>query len=157
TAVESSIFEELEHLSAHDPSFAPALASFYKARVSGNEELAISAIAWLRGEHTLSTAAQRQIGVKGTLRPDQVLPRLRAFLQILRGTYLKGLVVLIDELELVRRRPHKQTRDKAYETIRALLDAAGQNSLPGTLIVSTGTDEFFEDPRHGIPSYEALA
>lgn len=154
--VSERISDELSRLAAHDPGLAPALTTFYGARASGNEELAVAATAWIRGDRSLSAAALRQIGVRGLLEPDQVLPRLRALLEIIASTHLRGLVILIDELELVRRRPHKQTRDQAYETLRALIDEVGENRLKGTLLISTGTDTFFEDTRYGIASYEAL-
>ena len=150
------INEELSQLAAHDPGLAPALGAFYQARVRGDEETAMTARAWLRGDKSLSSSSLRRIGVRGWLEPEQVLPRLRAFLEIVSATHMRGLVILIDELELVRRRPHKQVRDQAYETLRSLIDEAGENRLPGCLLVCTGTDTFFEDRRYGLASYEAL-
>lgn len=155
--VSQRIQNELAQLSAHDPGLPPAVAAVYQARIEGNEEKAIAARAWLAGDRSLSSQTLRQIGVRGHLEPEQVLPRLRALLEILAGTHLQGLVVLIDELELVRRRPHKQTRDQAYETLRALIDEVGENRLPRCLLISTGTDTFFDDQRYGLASYEALA
>ena len=154
--VRERIQQELSQLAAYDPGLAPALGAFYDARMEGNEEKAMSARAWLRGDRSLSNTALKQIGVKGALEPEQVLPRLRALLEIIAETHLRGMVILIDELELVRRRPHKQTRDQAYETLRALIDEVGENRLPGCLLVSTGTDTFFDDRRYGLASYEAL-
>lgn len=124
--------------------------------MAGNEEKAMYARGWLRGDRSLPNSALREIGVRGGLEPEQVLPRLRALLEIIEATHLRGLVILIDELELVRRRPHKRTRDQAYETLRALIDEVGENRLPRCLLVSTGTDTFFDDRRYGLASYEAL-
>ncbi len=154
--IREQIQTELTELASYDPGLAPALAALYDARLSGDDDKAISARAWLRGDTSLSSAALRQLGVRGTLQSDQVLPRLRALLHLIRATSLRGLVILIDELELIRRRPQKQTRDQAYETLRALLDEVGENRLPCCLLVSTGTDAFFEDRRYGLASYEAL-
>ncbi|MEX1214492.1 BREX system ATP-binding domain-containing protein [Saccharospirillum sp.] len=154
--VRERIQEQLSQLASHDPGFAPALGAFYEARLVGDEEKAMHARAWLRGERSLPNAALKEIGVKGNLEPEQVLPRIRALLEIIESTHLRGLVILIDELELVRRRPHKNTRDRAYETLRALIDEVGENRLPRCLLVSTGTDTFFDDRRYGLASYEAL-
>ncbi|WP_347332115.1 BREX system ATP-binding domain-containing protein [Marinimicrobium locisalis] len=154
--VRKRIQDQLSQLASHDPGFAPALGAFYEARLVGDEEKAMHARAWLRGDRSLPNAALKQIGVKGNLESDQVLPRLRALLEIIEATHLRGLVILIDELELVRRRPHKGTRDKSYETLRALIDEVGENRLPRCLLVSTGTDTFFDDRRYGLASYEAL-
>ena len=67
------------------------------------------------------------------------------------------LLLLVDELELIRKFPHARQREQALETLRLLIDEAGRNALPGCLIIFTGTDEFFEDERYGLKSYEALA
>lgn len=154
--VRKRIQEQLSELASYDPGLAPALGAFYEARLAGSEEKAMAARAWLRGDRSLSNSVLKQLGVKGALEPEQVLPRLRALLDIIEATHLRGLVILVDELELVRRRPHKQTRDQAYETLRALLDEVGENRLPGCLLISTGTDTFFDDQRYGLASYEAL-
>jgi hypothetical protein len=148
---------ELESVAGYDPSLPPALRAFFEARVAGHHDLAMQAAAWIGGARSLSNRALKAIGVRGSLEADQVFPRLHALLEMIRSTSLKGLVVLIDELELVRRRPHQRTRDQAYETLRALVDEAGENRLPGCLMISTGTSAFFTDERHGLASYEALA
>jgi len=154
--VRERIQAQLSQLASLDAGLAPALGAFYEARMAGNEELAMHARAWLRGDRSLPSSALRRIGVRGNLEPEQVLPRLRALLEIIEATHLRGLVILIDELELVRRRPHRGTRDQAYETLRALIDEVGENRLPRCLLVSTGTDTFFDDRRYGLASYEAL-
>ena len=43
------------------------------------------------------------------------------------------------------------------EILRLLIDESGKNGFPCCLLVFTGTDQFFEDDRAGIKSYEALA
>lgn len=148
---------ELESVASRDPALPPALRAFFEARVAGHHDLAMQAAAWIGGARSLSNQALKAIGVRGVLEADQVLPRLHALLEMIRSTPLKGLVVIIDELEVVRRRPHQRSRDQAYETLRALVDEAGENRLPGCLMISTGTSTFFTDERHGLASYEALA
>jgi hypothetical protein len=157
TRLRERLDNELESVASHDPALPPALRAFFEARITGHHNLAMQAAAWIGGARSLSNQALKAIGVRGVLEADQVLRRLRALLEMLRSTSLKGLVVIIDELELVRRRPHQRTRDQAYETLRALVDEAGENRLPGCLMVSTGTSTFFTDERHGLASYEALA
>jgi hypothetical protein len=157
TRLRERLENELESVASHDPALPPALRAFFEARVAGHHDLAMQAAAWIGGAASLSNQALRTIGVKGVLEADQVLARLHALLEMIRSTPLKGLVVLVDELELVRRRPHQRSRDQAYETLRALVDEAGENRLPGCLMVFTGTSEFFTDRRHGLASYEALA
>lgn len=138
------------------PGFAPALAAFYRARLSGDSEGAAAALSWLRGSRNLSSASLRALGVRGQLEPDQVLPRLKALLEVIRGGRCRGLLILVDELELVRRMPHARQREQSYETLRLLIDEVGENALPGCLLIFTGTDALFDDKRYGLGSYEAL-
>jgi hypothetical protein len=157
TLVGERIEHELAHLDRLDPSFAPAVKHFYLARLNDDEATARTALAWIRGTGTLSSDQLRRIGVRGQLQGEDVFPRMRALLSVIRGGHLRGLVLFIDELELVRRFPHARQRERAYETLRLWIDECGENGLPGSLIVCTGTDPLFEDERFGMPSYEALS
>ena len=155
--VEKSIEIELANLNDIEPGFSQALRAFYEGKVKGDMELASNAVAWITGSRSLSSQALRDIGVKGYLEANNVFPRMRAILEIISGARYKGLLLLVDELELVRKFPHARQREQALETLRLLIDEAGRNALPGCLIIFTGTDEFFEDERYGLKSYEALA
>ena len=155
--VQGCIEEELGRLGGMDPSFASAVRHFYTARTVGDAECAGLALAWLQGSRAVSADGLRRIGVRGYLEPDQVFPRIRALLEVVRGGRMSGLLLLVDELEQVRRFPHARQREQAYETLRLLIDEAGENGLPGCLIICTGTDALFEDKRYGLGSYEALS
>lgn len=155
--VEKQIELEVAKLNDVESGFSQALRSFYRGKSTGNIELVTNTVAWLNGSRSLSTQALRSIGVKGYLEPNNVFPRMRALFEIVLGAGFKGIVLLVDELELVRKFPHARQREQALETLRLLIDEAGKNALPGCLLIFTGTDEFFEDDRHGLKSYTALA
>lgn len=154
--VEARIGEELDAVARHDVGFAAALRSFYRARLTADQATAATVLAWLRGSGAISGDALRKIGVRGKLEVEEVFPRFRALLEIISGGRLRGLLLLVDELELVRRLPHSRQREQSYETMRLLIDEAGENDLPGCLLIFTGTDPLFESERDGIPSYKAL-
>jgi hypothetical protein len=156
-AVEKSIEMELANLNDIESGFSQALRAFYDGKVNGDMELSSNAVAWINGSRSLSSQALRDIGVKGYLEANNVFPRMRAILEIISGARYKGLLLLVDELELIRKFPHARQREQALETLRLLIDEAGRNALPGCLVIFTGTDEFFEDQRYGLRSYEALA
>lgn len=155
--VEKSIEVEFANFNDIEPGFSQALRAFYDGKVKGDMELVSNAVAWIMGSRSLSSQALRDIGVKGYLEANNVFPRMRAILEIISGARYKGLLLLVDELELVRKFPHARQRELALETLRLLIDEAGRNALPGCLVIFTGTDEFFEDERYGLRSYEALA
>jgi len=156
-AVQKSIEVDLANFNDIEPGFSKALRAFYEGKAEGDMELVSNTVAWITGSRSLSAQALRDIGVKGYLEPNNVFPRMRALLQIINGARYKGLLLLVDELELVRKFPHARQREQALETLRLLIDEAGRNALPGCLVIFTGTDEFFEDERYGLKSYEALA
>jgi hypothetical protein len=153
---EKRMEEEAARLSKHDPGFGPALMAFYRARVEGDESQASTAIAWLRGSSSSASSKLREIGVSGHLESHHVFPRMRALLEVIQSERLRGLLVFVDELELVRRFPHQRQREAAYETLRSLVDECGENKLPGCFLAFTATDALFEDQKYGLPSYQAL-
>ena len=155
--VEKRVESELDYLSDLDPGFAPALRAFYHAKSTSNSILASTAIAWLSGSRSMSSKMLNEIGVRGYLESNQVFPRIHALLEVIKGSRYKGLLLLVDELELIRKFPHARQREQALEILRLLIDESGKNNFPGCLLVFTGTDTFFEDDRAGIKSYEALA
>jgi BREX system ATP-binding protein BrxC/D len=155
--VEKLIEKELAYLCDLDPGFGPALRSFYRARLAGDHETASTAISWLRGSRSAPGSALAALGVRGYLEAGEVFPRMRALLEVIAGGPLRGLLLVIDELELVRRFPQARQRERAYETLRLLIDECGENRLPRCLLVSTGTHQLFDDERYGLASYQALA
>ena len=155
--VEKRVESELAYLSDLDPGFAPALRAFYRAKSTNNPVLASTAIAWLSGSRSMSGKMLNEIGVRGYLEANEVFPRIRALLEVIKGSRYHGLLLLVDELELIRKFPHARQREQALEILRLLIDESGKNGFPGCLLIFTGTDTFFEDDRAGIPSYEALS
>ncbi len=155
--VEKRVESELAYLSDLDTGFAPALRAFYRAKSTNNPILASTAIAWLSGSRSMSGRMLNEIGVRGYLEANEVFPRIRALIEVVKGSRYHGLVLLVDELELIRKFPHARQRDQALEILRLLIDESGKNGFPGCLLIFTGTDTFFEDDRAGLKSYEALA
>jgi hypothetical protein len=157
TIVERRVESELAYLADLDAGFAPALRAFYRSRSAEDQVTASTAVAWLSGSRSMSNRNLSEIGVKGYLEPNQVFPRIRALLEVIKGTRYQGLLLFVDELELIRRFPTTRQREQSLEILRLLIDESGKNGLPGCLLVFTGTDTFFEDDRAGLRSYEALA
>ena len=155
--VQNSIEIELASMNEIEAGFSQAVRGFYDAKIAGDSEKASNALAWITGSRALSAQALRDLGVKGNLEAHNVFSRMRALLELIGGARYKGLLLVVDELELVRKFPHARQREQALETLRLLIDEAGRNALPNCLLIFTGTDEFFEDERYGLKSYEALA
>ncbi len=155
--VEERIESQLAAIANIEPCFSPALRAFYRARLTGDRATSSTAVAWLSGSRSMPTKSLNEIGVRGYLEANQVFQRMRALLEIIAGSRFKGLLLMVDELELIRKFPHTRQREQALETLRLLIDETGKNGFPGCLLIFTGTDTFFEDDRTGLKSYEALA
>jgi hypothetical protein len=155
--VEKRVETELSHISDVDPGFVPALRAFYRAKITADDELANTAINWLSGSESVSTKILNKIGVRGKLDSNEVFPRIRALIEVIKNSRYQGLLLLIDELELIRKFPNTREREKAFEILRLLVDESGKNGLPGCFLTFTGTDNFFDDDRAGLKSYEALS
>jgi len=155
--VEDRIESELSAISDIDPCFPPALRAFYHSRVTGDKITASNAVAWLSGSRSVPVKKLNEMGMRGYLESHQVFPRLRALLEIIGRSRFKGILVMVDEVEAIRRFPHARQREQALETLRLLIDETGKNGFPRCLLIFTGTDTFFEDDRAGLKSYEALA
>ena len=154
--VENRVESELAYISDHDPGFSPALRAFYRAKSTRNTILASIAIAWLSGSRSMSGKMLNEIGVRGYLEANEVFPRIHALLEVIKGSRYHGLLLLVDELELIRKFTNARQREQALEILRLLIDESGKNGFPGCLLIFTGTDTFFEDDRAGLKSYEAL-
>lgn len=140
-----------------DGSFISAIQGYYRSRADQNPTLAQSALSWLFGlSDSVPSEKKNKLGLKGDIRPNMGFSYLRGLLKLIQDLGYSGLVIVIDEVETIMRLPHAKQRQEALETIRIIVDEAGQNNFPRCLFLITGTDRFFQDERYGLPSYEAL-
>ena len=156
TIAMDKIQEELSAVRGLEASFANAVKSYLQARLKRDNQLASDVLGWLRGSRNLATSRKNQIGVKGDVTPLAALNYIKGLLTILRSTGGAGLVWIIDEVETVQRLPNSRQRENSFESLRVLVDLVAENAFPGLMLIVTGTPQLFEDPRYGIPSYEAL-
>jgi len=152
----AKVDEDLSSVHGLDASFANAIKAYLQARVQRDHRLASDALGWLKGSSNLAISRKHQLGVRGELSPLAALNFVKGLLYILQAHGAKGLVWVIDEVETVQRLPNPRQRENSYETLRVLVDQVAENALPGLLLIVTGTPRLFEDPRYGIPSYQAL-
>jgi hypothetical protein len=91
----------------------------------------------------VSSTVIAKAGIRGKLDGQAALNFLAGLLCLLRQTDSPGLVVVLDEVETVQRM-NAQTREKALNALRQLMDQLAQEQLPGLYLVVTGTRDFFE-------------
>jgi len=135
--------------------FARAFLGYVRGRISGDRDAAWAAAAFIQGEANIPAALKASFGVRGTIERSQAMDCLRAFTRLLVLLGYAGLVILIDETELIMR-ARSDIRRSCYENIRFLTDALAEGSFSHCLWVLVGTEEFFENRETGIRSHEAL-
>jgi hypothetical protein len=178
-AVQEDLPRALDFLFADrnvDPPVAMAMRRMATPLVMRSEAaVADAAVAerWLRGER-LKAPERKRAGIYLALDRYSARDVLRAFLYLIQGVGMAGMVWTVDHLEalLIGRAsvvaaasgdpgassPLYYTlmrRLDAYEAIRELIDESGR--LPGFMIVYAGRSEVFTDDVAGLVRYEALA
>lgn len=158
--VERAIHERLKPLQELVSGFdlAAVLARYFAAYQAGDTPTQEAALRWLRGEYTTKTEARQDLGVRTIIDDAQLYDQLKLMARFARLAGYKGLVVSIDEMVVLSHRlASARARLANYEAILRMLNDCLQGNAEGLLFLFGGTDEFLEDRRRGLYSYEALA
>jgi len=142
-ATEKRLEDKLAELARQNQMFPAALRAYHRAMHEGDFATAQGLIAWLAGQPHVSANVIAKAGIRGKLDGQAALTFLAGLLCLLRQTDRPGLVVVLDEVETVQRM-NSQTREKALNALRQLMDQLANEQLPGLYLVVTGTRDFFE-------------
>ena len=154
--INENIHNDLDNARKHSNSFVVAIENYYKAMNSGDYDTAKYAQAWLRGDSNIPFTEKKKFGVKGDIDRENAFQFLEALAAFIKTLGYSGLVVLIDEAEYIMMLTTKKLRDTAYNYIRDIYDECSLGNFQNTLFVLAGTPSFFDDPKLGVPSYDAL-
>jgi hypothetical protein len=149
------ILEVINALNVYNKSFARAFLSYIKARISGDVELSNAAASWLTGEKNIPAALKARFETIGSIDKTNSIDFLKAFIKLINLMGYKGLVIIIDELELIMSE-RSDIRKASYENLRYIIDACGSSDIPCCMFAFGATNDFFENPEKGIKTYEAL-
>jgi hypothetical protein len=112
---------------------------------------------WCHGE-ALDLRTLRTVGIFARIDRQTSKDAFRSIARILRLFGLKGLVILLDEVEQVLNQTVR-VRSAAYQNVRELIDSAdgggGALAPDGCLLLFTATPELFISD-HGFVEYKAL-
>lgn len=143
-------------LTRYNGTFARAFLAYIKARVGKDRALSDTIASWLMGEKNIPANLKARFEVIGSVDRLNSIDFLKAFIELLKLLGYNGLVVLVDELELITGE-RVDIRRASYENLRSLIDLCCSGELGGCMFVFAATNEFFENPEKGIRTYEALA
>jgi hypothetical protein len=158
-SLEKATLKEIETalagISEVNSSLAAALRTYYRANNAGDFQTAQSAIGWIGAEPNIGREFKQKAGIRGDVDETYALIFLKGLVRIIVNAGYAGLAVAVDELETTQVLPKNQ-RDKAYNTLRLLIDSLDRGELPYCYYLFTGTPAFFEGPR-GVRSLPSLA
>jgi hypothetical protein len=154
-AVDALLEQRLAVVSNINPQFGLALRACHRAQLQSDYATSEGLMAWLMGQPNVGANHKRQAGLTGALDHTGAMAALRGLLTILRQSGRKGLMLVLDETEIVQRM-RADTREKSLEALRKLIDDIDSAKFPGLYVVITGTPEFFDGP-HGVRIKTPLA
>lgn len=154
----SVIRERLSHFEEMTGGFdfAEVVRRYWEGHESGDEELKLAALRWLRGEFSTKTDARKVLGVRMIVDDASVYDHLKLMSAFVREAGYKGLLVGLDEMVNLFKLTSAQARNANYEQILRILNDVLQGSAENLGFLLGGTPEFLMNTRRGLYSYEAL-
>ncbi len=137
-----STLEQAPHL---DPDFRQALRGYLIAYIQAEDR--DSYLQWFKGD------AIKPKGVRGHIETKNARAMLRSLLEFLRLIGYSGLVLFLDELEVIMEQNSK-VRDSSYDALRQFID--GSDNLRSFLLLCSATPSMRTNNQKGFPSYAAL-
>lgn len=153
--ISQEINSQLENIRHFDSSLSNAIRGYYEAVRNQDKETETAALGWIKGEANIAPKYKAKFNVKGGVTKDNAINFLKSIVQLMVNIGYKGVVIIFDELELIRNVRH-DLRNAAYENIRYLCDMTAKEELQNTYLVFAGTEDVYQDEAKGIPSYQAL-
>jgi hypothetical protein len=109
---------------------------------------------WLKAEKPKISDLKSKFKIFNHINPRNVFDILKSLGIFAKKIGYKGLVILIDEQEIISTLLTTRKRELTEQNIRILIDEQGK--MDGIFILFATTDEFFNDPVKGVVSYPAL-
>lgn len=149
-----------------DSDFSPSIFTFaftlIKDRLINDDDHATRlAIKWIKGEK-LERFERQSTGIFETLQKSNARQWLSSLLKLIIFSGMKGLFVLIDDIDVMYERSTETGRfiyspgniKDTCELIRQIIDDA--EMLKGLMFMVAGRRNIVEDEKRGFKSYEAL-
>lgn len=109
---------------------------------------------WFRAETPAIGDLKKRYKIYNHINPRNVFDILKSLSIFFKKIGYKGLVVLIDEQEIISTLLTTRRRELTDQNIRIMID--DQGNMDGIYVLFATTDEFFSDPIRGVVSYPAL-
>lgn len=158
--LKNEIYKELKPLQdiINGYDFVNVILKYLEAYSTSNENLKSEALRWLKAGYRLRSEASKDLDVKNIISDDNIYEYLKLFAKFVKIAGYSGLIVNIDEMVVLSERLNNSVaRNLNYEMLLRILNDCLQGTTSEIGFLFSGTDEFLEDQRRGLYSYEALA
>ena len=157
-ATDRKIFSVTSSVSelVHGFEFGRLLSAYYRAYVSGDDDMKGKVLRWFRGEYTLKSEAREALGVQMIITDDDWYDYLKLFAVFFRLAGYQGMMIMVDELVNLYKIPNSVTRQYNYEKLLTMYNDTLQGKAKYLGILMGATPQALEDKRRGVYSYEAL-
>lgn len=145
-----------DEMNRHHEAFANGFTHYIRASLLSDSAQASRIAAWLKGDSSMAPGIHKVLGIKGSVDKVKAFDFLKAFSRLLQLIGYSGLVIAIDEMDLILKMRIDQ-REKAYGTLRHLVDEQIQGAFGPLGLIISGTPEVYMDSECGIRSYSPLA
>lgn len=136
--------------------FAQVIGAYWRGHDTGNEQLKVDAVRWLRGEFDTRTDARNALGVRTIIDDNNWYDHIKLLSRFVRLAGFTGLVICLDEMVNLYKLGHAGARKSNYEQILRIVNDCLQGNVEGLGVYFGGTPDFLTDSRRGLCSYEAL-
>jgi Protein of unknown function (DUF2791). len=154
-SVYEKINEVIASLENFNSSFARAFLTYIRSRINQDFELSNAAASWIKGEKNIPAVLKAKFDVVGDIDKHTSIDSLKAFTHLLKLLGYNGLVILIDELELLMSL-RSDIRKTSFENLRYIIDNSFGGEFRSCMFVFAATDDLFIDEERGIKTYHAL-
>jgi hypothetical protein len=137
-------------------NFISVIKKYLEGYETGNEQLMIDALKWLRAGYSTKTDSLRDLGIREFISDASFYNTLKLYSVLVRKAGYKGLMICMDEMVNLYKIPNSVSRKANYEEILSMLNNTLQGTFSNIGFVMGGTPEFLTDNLRGLYSYEAL-
>ena len=158
--LKNEIYKELKPLQeiVNGYDFINVILKYLEAYSTNSEDLKSNSLKWLKAGYRLKSEASKDLGVKNIISDDNIYEYLKLFAKFVKIVGYSGLIVNIDEMIVLSERLNNSiARNLNYEMLLRILNDCLQGTTSEIGFLFSGTDDFLEDQRRGLYSYEALA
>ncbi len=143
-----------------DIDFKKMIQHYWETYVSESADVALieqtrgEILQWFAGEGTVGSFRKR-FGVSKLVAKENAKLMLQSLSGFVRLAGYEGLLILFDEAEQSYSVLRKAALKEAHNNLLSLINNI--EALPGLFLIYATTPDFYNDPKHGIRTYGALA